>query len=792
MPTLEGALRAAVKVGLANELVDEVKGVLKQRREACRALLAACERNDEVALTKAMVLGRRNGVSSRLMEDAQRRLDGIALAKQRAQNIDSARKMRDAHRDAHRKTAPASEEKPDAAAAEGKRTTKRQPGFREAHVPLLSLARTPLEALKELVPKKLPLELTWEKTDMSAKTDVSAKTGALFLKGAQHLCERTAEGQLILEANIRAAASGDETKHTLAVERITHAHSFFVSAQKCATSAYGVLHMSTMGALDQWLLASQMPEETVTEVRQGLCEAQKDLSAAADALVEHRARHSANAEANLLQCRDDEGVARALLMRGRARLSDLGMPMSDEAIHQWDVAMLASRLERLGHFLHQPRTDLDFFNVPIARVGVARALAVVKTLVRLDEDAPDPIVDLLLTVLEVMDHPLVQGTIFATDTTFAVGSKAAVGPGDFKPSPRKPASPKLPQLSHSLSAPLLEEEFLLPQGLFVGPTPLRRPTGSAGRLPSLEEIAEDARMGRNDNVKRGQLRSSSSTSSLRSVASQPALVVPPPHNHRIAPAELLMMDGASLDRQRRTTPARSKFYIAVDESLEGAKGSGRVLYDELTLLVKDLETRLNPPRLAADEIDLDPSGIARVLIKGMEAWVRSHTERERQRYLAREIAVAEAKEKKRAAAFFTYTPLDEAEAKMTMETLRKALAANLERTMDFFRDCDTDQSGTIDRREFRRALDKVVPGVTKGVCAALFDLIDTDKSNSIEYEEIHAQLRQREEFRPQKKGAPPREPRPRTGLLNARLELYHKKMQMKFDVKSRGRHMSFT
>ena len=87
-----------------------------------------------------------------------------------------------------------------------------------------------------------------------------------------------------------------------------------------------------------------------------------------------------------------------------------------------------------------------------------------------------------------------------------------------------------------------------------------------------------------------------------------------------------------------------------------------------------------------------------------------------------------------------------------MEKVRAALSKDMKRTLDFFRACDEDYSGAVDRKEFRKAIDKIVPGVTKGVCAALFDMIDKDKSDTIEYDEINAQLRQREDMRPISRG----------------------------------------
>lgn len=192
---------------------------------------------------------------------------------------------------------------------------------------------------------------------------------------------------------------------------------------------------------------------------------------------------------------------------------------------------------------------------------------------------------------------------------------------------------------------------------------------------------------------------------------------------------------------RTTTPARSQFHIKVDESLGGMNGSGRVLELELKRFRTELEMRLHPPSLATAGLDFDPSGLIRTLLRALQAWQTRHDERERHREEERGLTLLAVALKKRATAYYSHSALDEAGAKSVMEQLRKQLANNLARTMDFFRNTDTDQSGKIDRREFRRAVAKIVPGVTKGICAALFDLLDTDGSDSLEYEELHSRLR---------------------------------------------------
>ena len=50
---------------------------------------------------------------------------------------------------------------------------------------------------------------------------------------------------------------------------------------------------------------------------------------------------------------------------------------------------------------------------------------------------------------------------------------------------------------------------------------------------------------------------------------------------------------------------------------------------------------------------------------------------------------------------------------------------------------------------FRKAIDKLVPGVPKGTIAALFSSLDDDESDSLEYSELHSKLRATaEEARP--------------------------------------------
>ena len=77
-------------------------------------------------------------------------------------------------------------------------------------------------------------------------------------------------------------------------------------------------------------------------------------------------------------------------------------------------------------------------------------------------------------------------------------------------------------------------------------------------------------------------------------------------------------------------------------------------------------------------------------------------------------------------------------------SLREALLRSQTRVVDLFRQWDEDDSGTIDKKEFRRAIQALgfdffdeVSEIDK-----VFDEFDVDKSGSIEYKELNKMLRQ--------------------------------------------------
>ena len=75
--------------------------------------------------------------------------------------------------------------------------------------------------------------------------------------------------------------------------------------------------------------------------------------------------------------------------------------------------------------------------------------------------------------------------------------------------------------------------------------------------------------------------------------------------------------------------------------------------------------------------------------------------------------------------------------------LKMALAKNLNRMIDTFREFDEDQSGKINKREFRLALQKLGIVAHKSTCDLTFDSLDNDRSGTIEYEELNTHLRRR-------------------------------------------------
>lgn len=77
------------------------------------------------------------------------------------------------------------------------------------------------------------------------------------------------------------------------------------------------------------------------------------------------------------------------------------------------------------------------------------------------------------------------------------------------------------------------------------------------------------------------------------------------------------------------------------------------------------------------------------------------------------------------------------------DQLRELLAHNLKRVVDLFRSWDEDESGTIEKREFRNALRNLGLDENDEDIDGLFDEFDDDLSGHLDYNELNKKLRKR-------------------------------------------------
>ena len=84
-------------------------------------------------------------------------------------------------------------------------------------------------------------------------------------------------------------------------------------------------------------------------------------------------------------------------------------------------------------------------------------------------------------------------------------------------------------------------------------------------------------------------------------------------------------------------------------------------------------------------------------------------------------------------------------------SLKDALARSSSRVVDLFRAWDEDRSGTVDKKEFYKAVRALGFDVEQKDTDAVFDSLDDDKSGTLEYKELNEMLR---------KGVGSRAPRP--------------------------------
>ena len=76
-----------------------------------------------------------------------------------------------------------------------------------------------------------------------------------------------------------------------------------------------------------------------------------------------------------------------------------------------------------------------------------------------------------------------------------------------------------------------------------------------------------------------------------------------------------------------------------------------------------------------------------------------------------------------------------------VEQLTAALAVNMARVIDLFREWDDDGNGMVNQLEFRRALPMLGLKVDRADAEACFQSFDEDGSGEISYEELHGKLR---------------------------------------------------
>jgi len=80
--------------------------------------------------------------------------------------------------------------------------------------------------------------------------------------------------------------------------------------------------------------------------------------------------------------------------------------------------------------------------------------------------------------------------------------------------------------------------------------------------------------------------------------------------------------------------------------------------------------------------------------------------------------------------------IDESSDKSVQVQLREALRANSARVIDLFRDWDDNQSGTVDKQEWRKAMFQLGFDVSLSQIDALFTAFDPDGSGSVDYREL--------------------------------------------------------
>jgi len=87
--------------------------------------------------------------------------------------------------------------------------------------------------------------------------------------------------------------------------------------------------------------------------------------------------------------------------------------------------------------------------------------------------------------------------------------------------------------------------------------------------------------------------------------------------------------------------------------------------------------------------------------------------------------------------------IDIDESKPVADQLRDALATNMVRVIDLFKEWDDDNTGTVSKKEFRKAMPMMGLSVSKEEMDAIFDEWDDDKSGVISIKELNTKLKKR-------------------------------------------------
>jgi Ca2+-binding EF-hand superfamily protein len=74
-------------------------------------------------------------------------------------------------------------------------------------------------------------------------------------------------------------------------------------------------------------------------------------------------------------------------------------------------------------------------------------------------------------------------------------------------------------------------------------------------------------------------------------------------------------------------------------------------------------------------------------------------------------------------------------------SLKDSLARSSQRVVDLFRIWDEDKSGTVDKKEFHKAINALGFEMERYITDAVFESLDDDKSGNLEYKELNEMLR---------------------------------------------------